>query len=225
MHRCPNRACPSRGLETLINWVMAAADIEGVGEQFVRRLWSEGLAPLAARPLPPDEGAARWSSTATPRSPRRRRSTRSRRRRQRPFCRVLFGLNIPQRRLGDGAEPRAPLRHRRPAARGDAGGDRGGRRHRPRPRRVDRRVVRGRGEPRARRGAARARPPLRGRRGGAADRGPADRLDLRDHRHARGAVARARPRPRSRRSARRSTNSVSKKTTGLSSGEEPGARS
>ena len=26
--RCPNRACPSRGLETLNNWVMAAADIE-----------------------------------------------------------------------------------------------------------------------------------------------------------------------------------------------------
>src|SRR6185312_16363397 len=43
MHRCPNRACPSRGLETLINWVQAAADIEGVGEQFVRRLWAEGL--------------------------------------------------------------------------------------------------------------------------------------------------------------------------------------
>src|SRR5712692_9111031 len=37
MHRCPNRDCPSRGLETLINWVQAAADIEGVGEQFVRR--------------------------------------------------------------------------------------------------------------------------------------------------------------------------------------------
>src|SRR5881392_788977 len=43
MHRCPNRACPSRGLETLINWVSAAMDIEGVGEQFVRRLWTEGL--------------------------------------------------------------------------------------------------------------------------------------------------------------------------------------
>ena len=43
MHRCPNRACPSRGLETLINWVMAAADIDGVGEQLVRRLWDLGL--------------------------------------------------------------------------------------------------------------------------------------------------------------------------------------
>src|SRR5207245_9477729 len=43
MHRCPNRACPSRGLESLNNWVMAAADIEGVGEQLVRRLWDLGL--------------------------------------------------------------------------------------------------------------------------------------------------------------------------------------
>jgi DNA ligase (NAD+) len=43
MHRCPNNDCPSRGLETLINWVMGAADIEGVGEQFVRRLWDLGL--------------------------------------------------------------------------------------------------------------------------------------------------------------------------------------
>ena len=42
MHRCPNRACPSRGLETLINWVQAAADIDGVGEQTVRRLWERG---------------------------------------------------------------------------------------------------------------------------------------------------------------------------------------
>src|SRR5262249_59312752 len=43
MHRCPNKACPSRGLESLINWVQAAADIEGVGEQSVRRLWDLGL--------------------------------------------------------------------------------------------------------------------------------------------------------------------------------------
>ena len=42
MHRCPNRACPSRGLETLIHWVSAAMDIDGVGEQFVRRLWRKG---------------------------------------------------------------------------------------------------------------------------------------------------------------------------------------
>jgi len=43
MHRCPNRACPSRGLETLINWVQGPADIDGVGEQLMRRLWELGL--------------------------------------------------------------------------------------------------------------------------------------------------------------------------------------
>src|SRR6266513_500954 len=43
MHRCPNRACPSRGLETLISWVEGAADIDGVGEQTVRILWDKGL--------------------------------------------------------------------------------------------------------------------------------------------------------------------------------------
>src|SRR5437868_10751748 len=42
-HRCPNRACPSRGLETLINWVQGPADIDGVGEQLMRRLWELGL--------------------------------------------------------------------------------------------------------------------------------------------------------------------------------------
>jgi NAD-dependent DNA ligase (contains BRCT domain type II) len=52
MHRCPNRACPSRGLETLNNWVMAAADIDGVGEQTVWRLWQLGI----VRSLPDSTG-------------------------------------------------------------------------------------------------------------------------------------------------------------------------
>src|SRR5207247_5597628 len=43
MHRCPNRACPSRGLETLITWVEGPGDIDGVGEQSIRRLWELGL--------------------------------------------------------------------------------------------------------------------------------------------------------------------------------------
>jgi DNA ligase (NAD+) len=43
MHRCPTRACPSRGLETLISWVEGPADIDGVGEQTVRTLWDKGL--------------------------------------------------------------------------------------------------------------------------------------------------------------------------------------
>jgi DNA ligase (NAD+) len=94
MHRCPNRACPSRGLETLINWVMAAMDIEGVGEQFVRRLWDEGL--LRSMPdlyrLTPEqlmeldgyaEISARNAVEAIQQS------------REQPFSRVLFGLNIP----------------------------------------------------------------------------------------------------------------------------------
>jgi DNA ligase (NAD+) len=94
MHRCPNRACPSRGLETLINWVMAAMDIEGVGEQFVRRLWEEGLLRsmpdlyrLTAEQLMELDGygeiSARRSVEAIELS------------KQQPFSRVLFGLNIP----------------------------------------------------------------------------------------------------------------------------------
>ena len=93
MHRCPNRACPSRGLETLINWVMAAMDIEGVGEQFVRRLWAEGLLRsmpdlyrLTAEQLMELDGygeiSARNAVAAIGLS------------KQQPFARVLFGLNI-----------------------------------------------------------------------------------------------------------------------------------
>jgi len=94
MHRCPNRACPSRGLESLINWVMAAADIDGVGEQLVRRLWELGL----VRSLPDlyrltkeqlleldgfQEKSASNAIAAIETS------------KQVPFRRVLFGLNIP----------------------------------------------------------------------------------------------------------------------------------
>jgi nucleoside-diphosphate-sugar epimerase len=42
-HRCPNRACPSRGLETLQHWVGPALDIEGVGGNTVHKLWEEAL--------------------------------------------------------------------------------------------------------------------------------------------------------------------------------------
>jgi DNA ligase (NAD+) len=94
MHRCPNRACPSRGLETLINWVQGPADIEGVGEQLMRRLWELGL----VRSLPDlyrltkeqlleldgfGETSASNAITAIEGSKRT------------PFSRVLLGLNIP----------------------------------------------------------------------------------------------------------------------------------
>jgi DNA ligase (NAD+) len=94
MHRCPNRACPSRGLESLINWVQAAADIEGVGEQSVRRLWDLGLVRsipelyrLTKEQLLELEGYAEISATNAIESIQASKAV--------PFNRVLFGLNIP----------------------------------------------------------------------------------------------------------------------------------
>ncbi len=94
MHRCPNRACPSRGLETLINWVSAALDIEGVGEQFVRRLWDEGLLRsmpdlyrLSAERLAQLEGYGEVSAAKAVEAIAQSKAQ--------PFARVLFGLNIP----------------------------------------------------------------------------------------------------------------------------------
>ena len=94
MHRCPNRACPSRGLETLNNWVMAAADIEGVGEQLVRRLWDLGLVRslpdlyrLTKEQLLELDGFQERSATNVVSSIDASKEI--------PFRRVLFGLNIP----------------------------------------------------------------------------------------------------------------------------------
>jgi DNA ligase (NAD+) len=95
MHRCPNRACPSRGLETLIHWVSAAMDIEGVGEQFVRKLWDEGrlrsmpdLYRLTAEQLQELDGYGEVSA--------RRAVDSIEASKAQPFSRVLFGLNIPK---------------------------------------------------------------------------------------------------------------------------------
>jgi DNA ligase (NAD+) len=94
MHRCPNSACPSRGLESLINWVQAAADIEGVGEQFVRRLWDLGLLRsipdlyrLTKEQLVEIEGYGEISAQSAIAAIEASK--------QIPFSRVLFGLNIP----------------------------------------------------------------------------------------------------------------------------------
>jgi DNA ligase (NAD+) len=94
MHRCPNPACESRGLESLINWVMAAADIEGVGEQLVRRLWALGLVRsipqlyrLSKEQLLELDGFQEKSATNVIESIAASCDT--------PFHRVLFGLNIP----------------------------------------------------------------------------------------------------------------------------------
>jgi DNA ligase (NAD+) len=94
MHRCPNKACPSRGLESLINWVQAAADIEGVGEQSMRRLWDLGLVRslpdlyrLTKEQLMELDGYGEISATNAIASIEASKQV--------PFHRVLFGLNIP----------------------------------------------------------------------------------------------------------------------------------
>jgi DNA ligase (NAD+) len=93
MHRCPNRACPSRGLETLINWT-GLADIDGVGEQTIRILWEKGLVRslpdlyrLTKEQLLELEGFAEISATAAIEAIQRSKQV--------PFSRVLLGLNIP----------------------------------------------------------------------------------------------------------------------------------
>jgi len=91
-HRCPNRACPSRGLETLINWT-GVADIDGVGEQTIRVLWEKGLVRslpdlyrLTKEQLVELEGFAEISASAAIDSIQRSKQV--------PFSRVLLGLNI-----------------------------------------------------------------------------------------------------------------------------------
>src|SRR5438477_2866962 len=93
MHRCPNRACPSRGLETLINWT-GVADIDGVGEQTIRILWEKGLVRslpglyrLTKEQLLELEGFGEISARAAIESIERSKQV--------PFSRVLLGLNIP----------------------------------------------------------------------------------------------------------------------------------
>ncbi len=92
MHRCPNRACPSRGLETLINWV-GIADIEGVGEQTIRLLWERGLVRslpdlyrLTKEQLLELEGFAETSASAAVSAIEASKQV--------AFSRVLLGLNI-----------------------------------------------------------------------------------------------------------------------------------
>jgi DNA ligase (NAD+) len=94
MHRCPNRACPSRGLETLISWVEGPADIDGVGEQTVRLLWEKGLVRslpdlyrLTKEQLLELDGFAEISASNAIAQIEDSRT-------RVPFSRVLLGLNI-----------------------------------------------------------------------------------------------------------------------------------
>ena len=126
MHRCPNRACPSRGLETLINWT-GIADIEGVGEQTIRLLWERGLVRslpdlyrLSKEQLLELDGFADISATAAIEAIQGSKQV--------PFSRVLLGLNISEGGLGARTEPRPSLRGRR----SPVGGDRRRRSRKPR---------------------------------------------------------------------------------------------
>ena len=90
----PEPRLPLRGLETLINWVSAAMDIEGVGEQFVRRLWDLGLLRsmpdlyrLEKEQLLELDGFQERSASNVLASIEASKVQ--------PFSRVLFGLNIP----------------------------------------------------------------------------------------------------------------------------------
>ena len=123
MHRCPNPKCESRGLETLINWVW---DIDGVGEQAIRRLWREGIVTsmpdlyrLTKEQLMELDGYAEISAgNAVAAIEQSKKNFK--------LHRILAGLEHPADRLGHCSEPRSALRLDRPA-------------HRTRPRRRSRR--------------------------------------------------------------------------------------
>jgi len=92
MHRCPNPKCESRGLETLINWVW---DIDGVGEQAIRRLWREGIVTslpdlyrLTKEQLMELDGYAEISAGNAVAAIEQSKQAMT-------FHRVLAGLNIP----------------------------------------------------------------------------------------------------------------------------------
>ena len=93
MHRCPNSKCVSRGLETLINWVW---DIDGVGEQAIRRLWREGIVMslpglyrLTKEQLIALEGYGEISAGNAVAAIEQSKKNFT-------FHRILAGLNIPQ---------------------------------------------------------------------------------------------------------------------------------
>ena len=95
MHRCPNRTCPSRGLETLYHWVGGALDIENVGGSTIKTLWDEGIVRslpdlyrLTVEQLVELEGFAEISATRAWESIQHSK--------EQPFSRVLLGLNIPK---------------------------------------------------------------------------------------------------------------------------------
>ena len=219
MHRCPNRACPSRGLETLNNWVMARWTSRAWGSSSSGGCGNEGLLRsmpdlyrLTAEQLMELDGYAEISA--------RNAIEAIALSKQQPFSRVLFGLNIPDvgwvtarnlaRHFGDvdSCSTRARRRSRRSTGSGPTA-----------PRRSPAGSRTSRTGPRRR--AARARAPLRGRRGGEAGRGSADGQPVRDHGTLEGFTRDEAAAALASLGAKVSDN-VSKKTTGVFVGENPG---
>ena len=221
MHRCPNRACPSRGLETLINWTRHRPTSTASASRRSAILWDKGLVRslpdlyrLTKEQLLELEGFAR--------------DLRDGRDRVDPALEAGAVLARAARaehhrdRLGARPEPRPALRERRPADGGDAGGGRGGG-LRARPRRDRRRVVRAtRPEPRARRrSCATSACASRSARKSRPAEGPltgstyviTGTLESMTREEAQAALEAK---------GAKVTGSVSKKTTGLVVGEEPG---
>ena len=180
---CPNRAsCPGQLFQAVKHFVSKGAmDIEGLGEENVRRFLSEGLIASVADLYALDEErltslegfgeiSARNLLAAIEQS------------KEVPFFRVLYALGIP----GIGyVNARALAQHfaldgRAAGGRRRAGG--GGGRDRPGAGRDDRADARRAAHPRPDRGAARARPADGGRPG--RRRRATERQDPGDHRHA-----------------------------------------
>ena len=201
---------------------MAAADIEGVGEQLVRRLWQLGLVRslpdlyrLTKEQLLELDGFQEKSATNVDRRDRGVEGV--------PFSRVLFGLNIPDVGWVTAQNLARHFGTVEQLAGGVAGGRRRGRGHRARAGGGDRRMVLGRREPSTRRRARAARPALRGRAGRTAGRGAVERQHLRRD----GTLedfSREEARKALEEKGAKVGDSVSKKTTGVIVGESPGSK-
>ena len=170
----PEPRLPSRGLETLIHWVSAAMDIEGVGEQFVRRLWDAGLLRsmpdlyrLTVEQLAALDGYGEISATTCRRRDRGvEGSSRSR---------ACSSGSTSRRSAGCSRGTSRATSGRRRADRGEPGGDRGDGGDRARSRGARRRVVlRGRRTSPSSRELEALGLTMRVGRGGEAGRGPAD---------------------------------------------------
>ena len=180
---CPNRAsCPGQLFQAVKHFV-GAMDIDGLGEENVRRFLSEGLIASMADLYELDvervaalegfgEISARNLVAALDAS------------REQPFMRVLYGLGIPGIGYVNARVLAQHLRDHGHAAGGRRRGHRAGARYRPDPRPHDRADA-GRGaDARADRAPPRTRAPDGGR-GAAARRGrrTARRQDARAHGH------------------------------------------